>query len=140
NRVILLNDGRANAGVTDSRRIAANSAEFSEQGIGLSTIGVGQDLDNDLLRTLSKTGRGLYHFVADPNDIAKVFVNEVQSLLSPVARNLRVEILQDSSLHLDRLSGYSPRMEGNRVTLDLDDLNSAATQVILLQYGANSVG
>ena len=93
-----------------------------------------------LLRTLSRKGRGLYHFVADPNDIAKIFVNEVQSLLSPVARDVRVEITQDSSLCLDRLFGYSPRIEGNRVTLDLDDLNSAATQVILVQYGPESVG
>lgn len=140
NRVILLTDGRANAGVTDARRIASNSEEFNEQGIDLSTIGVGQDLDNDLLRTLSKSGRGLYHFVADPNDIAKIFVNEVQSLLSPIARNVRVEITQDRSLHLDRLFGYSPRFEDNRVTLELDDLNSAATQVILLQYAPESAG
>jgi uncharacterized protein YegL len=140
NRVILLTDGRANAGVIDSRRIAANSAEFNEQGIDLSTIGVGQDLDNDLLRTLSRSGRGLYHFVADPNDIAKIFVNEVQSLLSPVARNVSVEITQDGSLHLDRLYGYAPRIAGNRITLQLDDLNSAATQVILLQYAPESMG
>jgi Ca-activated chloride channel family protein len=140
NRVILLTDGRANAGVIDPRRIAANSAEFNEQGIDLSTIGVGQDLDNDLLRTLSKSGRGLYHFVADPNDIAKIFVNEVESLLSPVARNVRVEITQDGSLHLERLYGYSPRAEGNSITLEFDDLNSAATQVILLQYAPESVG
>jgi uncharacterized protein YegL len=140
NRVILLTDGRANVGVTDSHRIASNSAEFNEQGIDLSTIGVGQDLDNDLLRTLSKSGHGLYHFVADPNDIAKIFVNEVQSLLSPIARNVRVEIIHDRSLHLDRLFGYSPRFEDNRVMLELDDLNSAATQVILTQYAAESVG
>jgi Mg-chelatase subunit ChlD len=140
NRVILLTDGRANAGVTDPRRIAANSAGFNEQGIDLSTIGVGTDLDNDLLRTLSRSGRGLYHFVADPNDIAKIFVNEVQSLLSPVARNVRVEITQDRALHFDRLYGYFPRIDGNRVALDLDDLNSAATQVILVQYAPESAG
>ena len=140
NRVILLTDGIANAGVTNPVRIAANSAEFNEQGIDLSTIGVGQDLDNDLLRTLSKRGRGLYHFVADPNDIVKIFVSEVQSLLSPVARNVHVEITQDASLHLDHLYGYSPRSTGNRVSLDLDDLNSGATQVILLQYAPESMG
>jgi len=140
NRVILLTDGRANAGTTDPRRIASNSAGFNEQGIDLSTIGVGQDLDNDLLRTLSKLGRGLYHFVSDPNDIAKIFVNEVQSLLSPVARNVRVEITQDSSLCLDQLYGYSPHVEGNRVKVELDDLNAAATQIIVLQYAPESAG
>src|SRR4029078_7105241 len=65
NRVILLTDGIANQGEQDPRRIAENSASYNRRGIELSTIGVGSDLDNDLLRTLARSGRGLYHFVAD---------------------------------------------------------------------------
>ena len=98
NRVLLLTDGIANTGETNPQRIADNSLRFNEQGIDLSTIGLGLDLDNDLLRTLAKRGRGLYHFVADARDIEKVFVNEVQSLLSPVARDVQVEITADSAL------------------------------------------
>ncbi|HEU4435776.1 MAG TPA: VWA domain-containing protein, partial [Pyrinomonadaceae bacterium] len=85
NRVILLTDGIANEGVIDPARIAAQSSEFNGQGIDLSTIGVGMDLNNDLLRTLANSGRGLYHFISDYKDIDKVFVNEVQSLISSVA-------------------------------------------------------
>jgi Mg-chelatase subunit ChlD len=81
NRVILLTDGIANQGVTDPKQIAAESSEFNGQGIDLSTIGVGLDLNNDLLRTLAVTGHGLYHFVSDEKDIEKVFVTEVQSLI-----------------------------------------------------------
>src|SRR5687767_7429281 len=54
NRVIMLTDGIANQGVTDPGRIAAESSEFNGQGIDLSTIGVGLDLNNDLLRTLAR--------------------------------------------------------------------------------------
>ena len=87
NRVILLTDGIANQGVVDPARIAAESREYNGQGIDLSTIGVGLDLNNDLLRTLARSGRGLYHFISDYKDINKVFVNEVQSLISSVAKN-----------------------------------------------------
>lgn len=140
NRVILLTDGIANEGETRPRRIADNSAGFNERGIDLSTIGVGQDLDNDLLRTLAKRGRGLYHFVADSRDIEKVFVSEVQSLVSPVARDVRVEIAYDSSLRLEHLYGYAPRYNGNHIALELDDLNNGATEVIMLRYAPQSIG
>jgi uncharacterized protein YegL len=140
NRVILLTDGIANAGETDPRRIADNSADFNERGIDLSTIGVGEDLDNNLLRTLAKRGHGLYHFVADSRDIEKVFVSEVQSLMSPVARDVHVEITADASLRLVHLYGYEPHFSGNHIALDLDDLNNGATEVIMVQYAPKGVG
>ena len=72
NRVIMLTDGIANQGVTDPGRIAAESSEFNGQGI---------DLSDHRCRTRSQQRspahpralrRGLYHFIADYNDINKV--------------------------------------------------------------------
>jgi len=71
------------------------------QGIDLSTIGVGLDLNNDLLRTLARSGRGLYHFISDYKDINKVFVNEVQSLISSVAKDVQVRIEYGPGLQRD---------------------------------------
>jgi secreted protein with Ig-like and vWFA domain len=107
NRVILLTDGIANEGVVDPGRIAAQSSEFNGQGIDLSTIGVGMDLNNDLLRTLARSGRGLYHFISDFQDIDKVFVNEVQSLISSVAKKVEVKIDYGPGLQLEKIYGYS---------------------------------
>src|SRR5205085_8479956 len=95
NRVILLTDGIANQGVTDPDKIAQDSLGFNDRGVDLSTIGVGLDLNKDLLRELAKSGRGLFHFVADAEDINKVFVKELQSLVSPVATEPNVEIEYD---------------------------------------------
>jgi uncharacterized protein YegL len=140
NRVILLTDGIANTGEVNPVRIASNSQKYNERGIDLSTIGVGRELDNDLLRTLAKRGRGLYHFVADGRDVEKIFVDEIQSLLSPVARDVRVEITAGPGLHLEQLYGYEPHRVGGNISLDLDDMNNGATQVILLRYAAASKG
>jgi Ca-activated chloride channel homolog len=134
NRVILLTDGIANQGETDPEKIAQDSLRFNDGGIDLSTIGVGLDLNKDLLRHLAKSGRGLFHFVEDGGDIEKVFVKEVQSLVSPVASEPNVEIDFDSDLELANVYGYEPRYRRNGVTLKLDNMNNGLTQVILLRF------
>ena len=139
NRVILLTDGIANEGVTDPTRIAADSSECNGQGIDLSTIGVGLDLNNDLLRTLARSGRGLYHFISDYKDINKVFVNEVQSLISSVAKNVQVKIDYGPGLRLEKIYGYSPRYGNGNVSVTLDDMNNGLTQFVMAKFRADSV-
>jgi hypothetical protein len=139
NRVILLTDGIANVGVVDPGRIAAESAECNGQGIDLSTIGVGLDLNNDLLRTLAKSGRGLYHFISDYKDIDKVFVNEVQSLVSSVAKRVQVRIEYGPGLQAEKIYGYAPRFAGGSVSIDLDNMNNGLTQVIMAKFRADPV-
>lgn len=134
NRVILLTDGIANVGVTDEKKIAAESSEFNGQGLDLSTIGVGLNLNNDLLRHLAKSGRGLYHFISDYQDIDKVFVNEVQSLISQVAKRVEVNVEYDSNIDVAKIYGYSPRMSNNSFSVSLDDMNNGLTQVIMTKF------
>ncbi len=134
NRVILLTDGIANVGVTEPTKIAANSSELSGQGIDLSTIGVGLDLNNDLLRTLAKSGRGLYHFISDYQDIEKVFVNEVQSLISSVAKKVEVSVDYDPNLEVEKIYGYAPRFRSNGVSINLENMNNGLTQVVMMRF------
>jgi uncharacterized protein YegL len=134
NRVILLTDGIANRGVTEPQKIAQDSLRFNDEGIDLSTIGVGLDLNKDLLRELAKSGRGLFHFVADAQDIEKVFITELQSLISPVANEPKVDIDYDANLELVQLYGYEPQLRKNGITLKLDNMNQGLTQVILLRF------
>lgn len=138
NRVILLTDGIANVGVVEPNKIAAESSESNGQGLDLSTIGVGQDLNNDLLRTLAKAGRGLYHFISDYQDIDKVFVNEVQSLVSQVAKRVEVNVEYDSNLQIEKIYGYSPRHRSNGFSVTLDDMNNGLTQVIMARFRAKN--
>ncbi|HEY0868009.1 MAG TPA: VWA domain-containing protein [Fimbriimonas sp.] len=140
NRVILLTDGIANRGVTDPEAIANQSLAYNDQGVDLSTIGVGLDLNRDLLAVLAKKGRGLFHFVADGDDMRKVFVDELQSLLAPVALEPKLEIQWGPGLKLARLYGYQPKAGERSVRLDLDNLNSGATQVVLARFQRAGAG
>ena len=138
NRVILLTDGIANVGVVAPDRIAAESSEFNGQGLDLSTIGVGQDLNNDLLRTLATSGRGLYYFVSDNQDIEKVFVNEVQSLISSVAKKVEVSVDHDANLQIEKIYGYAPKARANGVSINLDNMNNGLTEVVMMRFRAKN--
>ena len=131
NRVILLSDGIANVGTTDSAAIAAESQRFSEQGIDLATIGLGHNFNQELLRKLADEGRGVMHFVDDGQDIEKTFVDEIESLLVPVARQIELTIDFGDRDGLIEVYGYEPKRNGDKVSLELIDLNRGATQVVL---------
>src|SRR6185436_16682992 len=107
------------------------------KGVDLSTIGVGQDIDDNLLRTIAKRGRGLYYFLADSRDVAKSFSYEAQVLLSQVARDVRVEVTSDPFMRLNRVYGYAPRRSGDRIAIDMDNFNNGMTEAIVLEYSPN---
>ena len=136
NRVVLLTDGIANQGVTDPAQIARDSLSFNDRGVDLSTIGVGLDLNKDLLRQLAKSGRGLFHFVADAQDIEKVFLREVQSLVAPVASDPNLQVELGPGLELAQVYGYEPERTANGLRIKLDNMNQGLTQVVLLRLRA----
>jgi Mg-chelatase subunit ChlD len=134
NRVILLTDGIANQGVTNPSEIARDSVGYNDRGVDLSTIGVGLDLNKDLLRELAKSGRGLFHFVADAQDIEKVFLKEVQSLVAPVATEPDLSVEFGPGLELAQVYGYEPQRAGDAVKIKLDNMNQGLTQVVMMRF------
>lgn len=140
NRVVLLTDGIANQGVTDPAQIARDSLSFNDRGVDLSTIGVGLDLNKDLLRDLAKSGRGLFHFVADAQDIEKVFLREVQSLVAPVASEPNLEVTFGPGVELAQVYGYEPERTEGGLKIKLDNMNQGLTQVVLLRLRAKGRG
>ena len=138
NRVVLLTDGIANQGVTDPAQIARDSLSFNDRGVDLSTIGVGLDLNKDLLRQLAKSGRGLFHFVADAQDIDKVFLKEVQSLVAPVASEPNLEVEYGPEMELAQVYGYEPERTERGLKIKLDNMNQGLTQVVMLRFRVRS--
>ena len=134
-RLILLTDGMTNTGEVNHEIILANSKKFNEKGIEISTIGVGQSIDFDLLRSLAENGRGSNHFIGDSEkDIQKVFINEVESLLYNLGKETKVTIELPAGFKIAKLYGYKPVFESDsKVIVNLENLNAGTTQVILME-------
>lgn len=92
NRVILLSDGLATAGITSGAKILAMAGGYNAAGLGLTTIGVGQDFDVELMRSLSESGSGAFYFLQDPAAVQEVFVEEVTSFMVPLASEVSIDV------------------------------------------------
>ena len=136
NRVLFLTDGNANVGITEPDAIAEMSRKYNRKGISLSTIGVGGDFNQELLTTLADAGRGLVHFVGDQDDIEKIFVNDFESLLAPIAHDVRLKLDFGVPAEEVKIFGYS-QADSDECDCD-EDRHDADDDDICLLYTSPS--
>lgn len=139
NRMLILTDAITNTGVVDPNQIIANSKEFTHSyAVDCAMICLGSNFQHDLARQFTESGKSTFHFIEDAEDFQKVFVDEIQSLLAPVATDPVLEIEFDPNLELVELYGYSPVIKGNKILLALNQMNYGLTQVVLAKFRKKS--
>ncbi len=111
NVVVLCSDGVANVGMTGPESIAARIAEEGRNGIHLVTVGYGMGNYNDhLMEQLADQGDGFYRYVDTYEEAEQVYVEELTSLLAPVADDARTQVELDPEYVTSyRLVGYENR-------------------------------
>jgi Ca-activated chloride channel homolog len=92
NRVILLSDGIANVGPSQPGELAQLGTRLSEQGIRVTTIGLGQHYNEDLMMALAEASSANYYYVQDAEKLPGIFQEELGYLQSIVARHIRLII------------------------------------------------
>ncbi len=126
NRVILLSDGEATAGITEDARVIEMSRQYNKLGFGLTTIGVGDSFDPELMRELSIAGGGAFYFLEDAEAVREVFEEEVQAFLVPLATDVRIDVNVHSGYSLRAVYGAKDVIvEGNDATIDIPSLQLA---------------
>lgn len=134
-KVIMLTDALTNTGQINPAAIVRNSAVFNkEYDIDISVVGVGVEFNSDLSRQITGDAKSSIHFINDAEDIKKVFIDEVESLLCPVARNAKLIVEFDDGIKLGNFFGYTPQVSENRLELELNNMNKGLTQVFLARF------
>jgi len=96
--VVLLTDGISPPGEYD-----ALTARLRQNSITLSTIGIGLDADQGLLKQLADTGGGRFYDGSDPFDVPQLLVKETQEIA-------RAAIVEET--FRPAVTGQSPILEG----------------------------
>jgi Ca-activated chloride channel homolog len=109
-RVVMLSDGQANVGPSSNEEILAMSREYNLEGVGLTTIGLGDSFNVELMRGLAEQGDGNYYYVGNAADVQDVFTTEVHSFTVPVARDVLIEVDEGRTYRFEQAWG-SPRWE-----------------------------
>ncbi len=105
-RVMLLSDGVVTAGISDTDTIVAKSAEYNQKGIGITTIGVGSDFNQELMYELANQGGGNFYFIQDAAKLMDVFIHEIEYLMTPVAENLKISFFLPQGFEVEEIYGY----------------------------------
>jgi len=123
NRVLLLTDGQANAGITSSLELINTARQQAEQGIITTTLGFGTYFNEDLLIGMANAAGGHFYFIQSPDDASDVFRIELESITSVVAQNLTVTLQPEASVEIAGiLNNYRSNIIGNNVEVFLGDV------------------
>lgn len=134
NRVLLLTDGLANEGITDPEQLKKLAEKkYQEEGIALSTFGLGADYNEDLLTMLAETGRANYYFIDSADKIPQLFARELKGLLSVVAQNAWAQVSIPEGLECLHVYGYPYEIKDGKVMIRFNDIYANDEKAILIK-------
>ena len=137
NRVILLSDGLANAGITDMGELNKIASRAAEKGVHITTMGLGVNYDEDLMMNLSEYGAGNYYFVESPSQLAGIFDKEFGRLASTVAKDPVYTITLAPGVSVEEVYGYTyETTKEGKVRIKLGDFYGGQERNILLRLNA----
>ena len=92
NRVILLSDGLANVGPQSTEDLAYLGQSLGDEGITVTTIGVGLDYNEDLMTALAAESGGNSYFAKNGRELPRIFAEEIGEAMTVVARDIRIRV------------------------------------------------
>lgn len=113
-RVLLLTDGLANVGTTNPDVIcSAVNRQLVQHGVSTTTLGMGDDYNEELLEAMALSGDGNYYYIESPTQLADIFQSEIHGLAATL---------------------------GTKVSLGLEPQNGAEVLDVLNDLGRNEHG
>lgn len=133
-RCLLLTDGLANHGITDRDELARHAHELRVRGVVTSTIGVGADFDERLLRDMAHEGGGTFYFAEGASQIPGMLTSELGEAAEVTVRDASVTVEVPRGARVEVLNRF--RSETNpatrAVTVQLGDLVSDQEITVVL--------
>lgn len=134
-KVILISDGLANQGVTDQRSLGNMSSQALRGEFAVSTVGVGEDFNEELMTHVADRGAGRYYYLSHPAAFAEVFAKEFENTRKLAASKIEVRIPLPEGISLVDAAGYPVEYSGNEAVIRPNDLLSGERRTIFLSFG-----
>ena len=92
NRVVLLSDGQANAGIVDPEQLAFHASELAKRSVTTSCVGIGDDYDSIVLQAIAEHGGGRLHDAELASDIVAVLMGELGEIGNLAAQDVSIAL------------------------------------------------
>ena len=118
NRVLLLSDGQANLGEQNPVAIAADVTRLAKEGVSTTTMGLGDEYNEDLLEAMARAGDGNYYYIESPRQLADLFQTELLGLMAAFGNSVRLAVEpRGGATVADVLNDFEPAKDGGGLML-----------------------
>jgi Ca-activated chloride channel family protein len=137
-RILLLSDGKDNNhGPRDFRKLGN---DIDHDGFRIKSAGIGDDYNEDTIRTLGTTSRGEWTHLEDPGDIEDFFGEAVEEAASVVAQDAELELDVAEGVEVSEIYRAMPQAQEvypdwreNATVVKLPDLLDREEQKVVLK-------
>jgi len=133
NRVVLLSDGQANVGPRRPEDFAKLGRELLAQGISVSTIGLGNQYNEDLMLALARASDGNHSYVAETTDLVQVFNREFDDVLASCAQTVSIDVELKPGMRVVRALSRDGKIEGQTAQFQLNQVYAATEHYVLME-------
>lgn len=137
NRVILLSDGLANVGPSTPRDLRRLGSQMAERGISVTTIGVGDDYNEDLMAGLAEASDANYYYVKNTEKLPEIFAKELGDLLAVTVRDVRIEIICPDGVKPLGFIGRPEKFENQKAVVILSQFKPGQDRYLFLRCRVN---
>jgi Ca-activated chloride channel homolog len=132
-RVLLLSDGEATAGVRDVEGFRQIANSVRRMGAAISSIGVDVDYNERVMAALAQESNGRHHFVENAADLPRIFDAELESLVRTVARGAELEVRLAPGIELEQVLDRTFQRDADRVRVPLGDFAAGEEKTMLMR-------
>jgi Ca-activated chloride channel homolog len=133
NRVILLSDGLANVGPSSPGDLGDLGWSLARQGISVTTIGLGEGYNEDLMVALAGQSDGNHAFAENAADLSRIFQAEFGDVLSVIAREVTIRIDCAPGVRPIRVLGRRAEIDGRGIVATLNQMYAAQEKFVLVE-------
>ena len=133
NRVILLSDGLANVGPSAPGELGALGASLLKENISVTTLGLGLGYNEDLMVQLGSQSGGNHYFIEQASELADIFRQEFDDVLSVVAQEVHIRITIPEGIRPVRVLGNDADINGQQVVTRLASIYSRQNKHVVVE-------
>ncbi len=139
-RVLLLSDGLANVGVSNRGALRERAGDMAEKGISVSTFGVGNDFDEELMTGIAGGGGGNYRYLGDPERIVAALESEFHTASRTAAFEVEIILRLKRECRFGSILGRDWRRDGDAYVIRLGDLSAGERRTVFAKVNVAGEG